>query len=436
MRVLLTTSRLEHRAGSELYVAELAAWLRDQGHEPVVYAARLGQVADELRAEGIRVVADMDDVGEPPDVIHAQHHLAAMSALATFPLVPAVGFCHGLLPWQEAAVKHPAIRHYVAVSHPTRERVISETGVSPAIVHVVPNFVDLARYDPRGPLPATPGKALVFSNSAKAGVGGWVDGVLAACKAREITVDIVGRASGNPVAKPEAVLPRYDLVFARGRSALEAMAAGVAVIMCDIEGCGPFVTPGEFGRLQDANFGKAILTESHHGSYLGGQIDRYDPSLARASTDIVRSTLDREDVAPRLARIYRESIAAVGRAPHTLGSSREAERAYLGWLDRNYPRPALESVERLDEQYHHFRQLAIRIRDERDRYRAERDQARRERDFARRGRGRELASAQRPRSGYIRFVLPRLRRVRELVAPTGSRRHLLIRAVRETLRPR
>ena len=35
---------------------------------------------------------------------------------------------------------------------------------------------------------------------------------------------------------------RYDIVFAKARAAIEAMAVGAAVIVCDFDGVGPMVS--------------------------------------------------------------------------------------------------------------------------------------------------------------------------------------------------
>ena len=226
MRILLTNCSLESRGGSELYVSEMANWLRSQGHVPIIYSARPGPLAAEIRRRAIPVVDDLTHLAEAPDIIHGQHHLATMTALGRFPDTPTVYFCHGWLPWEESPPRHPAIRRYVAVSGATRERLVSENGVAPDRVRVLPNFVDLDRFRERGPLPRVPGRALVFSNQTN--VGDWVEIVRAACVARGIALDIAGYGCGRPLDPPEAHLCRSDLIFARGRCALEAMATGVA----------------------------------------------------------------------------------------------------------------------------------------------------------------------------------------------------------------
>ena len=50
------------------------------------------------------------------------------------------------------------------------------------------------------------------------------------------------------VDRPEAILGDYDLVFAKARAAMEAMATGCAVILCDRVGAGPLVCRANLPR--------------------------------------------------------------------------------------------------------------------------------------------------------------------------------------------
>ncbi|HSS47480.1 MAG TPA: glycosyltransferase, partial [Thermoanaerobaculia bacterium] len=259
MRVLLTNGALVNRAGSELYLVEVATRLLALGHSPIAYSPVLGPLATELRAVTIPVVDDLAAVAEPPDVIHGQHHLPAMSALLHFQGVPAVFVSHGWAPWEEAPPRFPRILRYVAVDYTTRERLVSESGILPERVEVVLNFVDLDRFQPRGPLPAAPRRALVFSNQASE--ANYLPVVREACSRLGIAPDVAGVAAGRPVAAPEALLPGYDVVFAKGRAALEAMAVGAAVVLCDQAGAGPMVTMKNFDRLRPLNFGIRTLRE-------------------------------------------------------------------------------------------------------------------------------------------------------------------------------
>ncbi|QEY73376.1 glycosyltransferase family 4 protein [Pseudomonas denitrificans (nom. rej.)] len=85
LRVLITNNTLGNRAGSELYVRDLALALLRRGHLPVAYSSQLGDVAEELRRATIPVIDDLNALNIPPDVIHGQHHLDATTAMLHFP---------------------------------------------------------------------------------------------------------------------------------------------------------------------------------------------------------------------------------------------------------------------------------------------------------------------------------------------------------------
>src|SRR5207253_87507 len=106
-------------------------------------------------------------------------------------------------------------------------------------------------------LPGRPGRGLVFSNRASRHT--HLPCVRAACRAVGVNLDVVGEESGNQVSDPESILPRYDIVFAKARCALEAMAVGNAVVLCDYTGAGPMVTSENFDALRVMNFGRGVL---------------------------------------------------------------------------------------------------------------------------------------------------------------------------------
>ena len=156
MRVLITNNTLDSRAGSEVYVRDLALALLRRGHNPVAYSTRLGMVANELREATIPVIDDLRLLTAVPDIIHGQHHLDAMTAMLHFPDTPAVYFCHGWLPWEEMAPHFPTIQRYVAVDDLCQERLQCVHGIPGERIRMIRNFVDLRRFALRGDLPAIP----------------------------------------------------------------------------------------------------------------------------------------------------------------------------------------------------------------------------------------------------------------------------------------
>lgn len=351
-RVLITCRELGIRAGTQLYTRDVAETLRELGHAPVVYSPHPGKVAEELRARGVAVIDDLGQLGSPPSVIHGQHHLEAMEAMLRFPGVPALFVCHGWLPWVEAPPRFPSLLRYVAVDFLRRDRLVLEHGIPEDRVRIVHNFVDLDRFRPRPPLPQRPRRALLLSNQAS--VLTFVPAVTRACVASGLELTVAGHAAGRPTERPEELLGSFDLVFARGRTAMEAMAVGAAVILCDVEGDGPLVDPDNFASLRDLNFGMGTLRPPVSEERLRAEIRRYDPEKAAEVRDRVRREAGRREAVEHLVALYREVIEE---APDftTEAHARECLEAtarYVHWLAPHLgaaEEKVLSTLDRLDE---------------------------------------------------------------------------------------
>ena len=146
MRILLTNNSLAWRAGTELYVRDLAIALMRLGHYPVAYSSVLGEVAQELRRASVPVIDDLNALNEPPDLIHGQHHLEAMTAMLRFPQVPAIYVCHGWLPSEKLPPIFPSICRYVANDELCRERLLTTKGIDTSMIDVLFNSADLERF--------------------------------------------------------------------------------------------------------------------------------------------------------------------------------------------------------------------------------------------------------------------------------------------------
>ncbi len=306
LKILLTNNTLAGRAGTELYVRDVAVELLKRGHTPVAFSTLLGAVAEELRAATVPVVEHLDSLATPPDLIHGHHHLETMTALLHFPGVPAIYFCHGWLPWEELPPKFPRIVRYVAVDETCRDRLVHEHAIPEDRVRLILNFVDLKRFKPRGRLPEKPTRALVFSNNATENTN--LPPVRQACMAANVELDVIGRGVENPTERPEDVLPNYDLVFAKGRAALEALSVGAAVVLFDAAGVGPMVTTANMRTLRPLNFGIRTLQNPLDPDALIQQIARYNASDATQVSSWVRQNVGMDSAVDRLLEVYRDVL--------------------------------------------------------------------------------------------------------------------------------
>jgi glycosyltransferase involved in cell wall biosynthesis len=278
----------------------------------------LGAIGDELRAATVPVVRDLENVAFTPDLIHGHHHVETLIAALHFPGVPIVHFCHGWLPWEEEPLRHPSIVRYVAVDETCVDRLTAEGGIPRERVDLLHNFVDLERFAPRAPLPEKPRRALVLSNGADA--NGYAAMVKEACVEREIELEVAGLRSGRPLERPEEWLQTFDLVFAKGRTALEALAVGCSVILADVVGAGPLVTEPEFDRMRACNFGVRLLRNTHAVEWYRTQIAAYDAREAGRVSARVRDSADLEQAVDRLLTIYTAALSEHRDRPASSGN--------------------------------------------------------------------------------------------------------------------
>jgi hypothetical protein len=184
-------------------------------------------------------------------------------------------------------------------------------------------------------LPAKPARALIFSNGASEST--HVGAVREACRRRGLTLDVIGADSGNVSLRPQDVLGQYDIVFAKARCALEALAVGTAVVLCDKVGAGPMVTTGDMDRLRRLNFGVRTLQERVNAEVLEREIARYDPEDAGEVSRRIRTDAGRKDNIDQIVAIYHEVIREFDETPHRdLDAEARAEAQYLRELSAHY----------------------------------------------------------------------------------------------------
>jgi len=343
LRVLITNRVLVGRTGTETYTRDLALGLLRTGHAPVVYSPAPGELAEELREAAIPVASDLAAIGDPPDVIHGHHLLETLAALSRFPGVPALFVCHDASAWQDTPPRHPRLRRYVAVDTGCRERLVDQEGIEPSRCALVPNAVDLDRFRPRPPLPERPRRALAFGHVLSAESLACIESV---CRERGIALARAGTGVGGEVRAPEAALGDFDLVFAKGRCALEAMAVGAAVVVCGPGGLGALVTSGELDALRPQNFGRRSYRLPFDAEHLAAQVDRYDPRDAERVSRRIRSLVALDALCAAFVELYEEVLDEQRAAPASAEQEALALAASFVWLARHWEDSVWRAVRR------------------------------------------------------------------------------------------
>ena len=307
LKILITNQSLDRGSGTEIVTRDLALELKKLGHRPLVYAPVLGPLADEVRAGNIPVFSDVRKIEPAPDVIHGQHHPQILAALLRFPTVPAIAVCHDATAWQDEPLIFPRVLRYVAVDDRCRQRWEENDRLPGGSVRVILNAVDLSRFQVRSPLPAKPRRAAIFSNYATK----WTHApaIAKACDSAGLKLDGIGQGFHTATSEPEKILPQYDLVFAKARCALEAMATGTAVVLCDFAGLGVMVSSEKFSELRRLNFGAGTLTRPLDAQLIAAEIQKYDARDARLVSERTREEANLTSTVAEWVDLYEEVIA-------------------------------------------------------------------------------------------------------------------------------
>ncbi len=317
LKILITNLKLEGWTGTELFVRDVARALLEAGHRPVIYSPRLGRLAAEIRKETIPVVDDLSQVASPPDIIHGQHANETLTALLHFPNAPALYFCHDWYFDEDYPPQFPRILRYVAVDDACYDKLVCEYGVPEERAHVVSQFVDLERFVPRSPLPAKPRRAVVLCNHTKQNE--HLSAAREACARRGVTLDAYGAGVGKTCERPEEILRDYDVVFAKGRAALEAAAVGTAVFVYWWRRLGPVVKTDNLERLRADGFGlrsmSPQLTPEEFGRNIEQALADYDAADAAEVSQRVRAGAGRDAAVKELLGIYEAVIDEYATAP-------------------------------------------------------------------------------------------------------------------------
>jgi hypothetical protein len=207
-----------------------------------------------------------------------------------------------------------------------RDRLVLHEGILHSDTRIIFNGVDLQKFLPRAPLPDRPQRALAISN--------WLEPaqcevLRAGCRSQGIELDAVGAHLGGSCEKPEQLLPQYDLVFAKGRCAWEALAVGAAVIICDYIGVGPLVTSEEMAQLRRANFGRRLMIRPLRPETIAEQIRRYNADDAALVSQNIRATAGIQAMVEQLLAVYHEAIAAHHAAPPDPADDMRAAARFL-----------------------------------------------------------------------------------------------------------
>jgi hypothetical protein len=194
---------------------------------------------------------------------------------------------------------------------------------------VILNAVDLTRFVVRLPLPRKPRAALMLTKTYE-----HQSLVRAACARAGLTLDELGPATRKISDQLETVLPRYDIVFATARMALESAAVGCAVVVADGRGFAGMLRSDNLQAWRRLNFGAGLLTAPVTAAALDAAISAYDAADAAEVCRRLRGEASVDDYAAAYLELYAQAIGE--------GVAQDAARAAATavWLEDLLPSAA------------------------------------------------------------------------------------------------
>lgn len=276
MKIVLAAHRLRGRAGSELYVTELARAFAERGAVVALATMELGAFASEFEAQtGIKVHGPLnmaDIVRFGPDIVHT-HHISMFHLLGElFPGAPRVHGILGAIPnLEQAPMSIAEASRVFVVSERLRDLVLAR---APQLtrVEIIRNWFDerdLVPVEPRTTPDDRAHNILVVSNRASKDRDAALDALAAEGFVR---VTKVGGARSVPITG--RFLKEFDCVVTIGRTVLLAAAVGVPSIVADEDMSDGLLTHDVVDRLATKNFTGREFRHAITPDHLRGEILR------------------------------------------------------------------------------------------------------------------------------------------------------------------
>jgi len=282
VRFVLGNRLMVEVGGTEVHLVTLADHLRRLGHEAVIYSPELGPYADYARRRGLEVTSQLSELPADCDVLLSQDALVAYDLAERYPRALHVFricgdvFDFQLPPQQEGVVD------LVVVLGDRYARLAEGGGAKAPVIRLrIPVDVDLRV--PVGGIRNGPRRAVMLGN-----YGYRFDWVRSAWGEHGIEVERVGAANGSrPRYDVASALAGVDIVVAKGRAAVDAMACGRAVYVYDVFGGDGWVTPDTYPALEADHFAGLATDRVIGPAELARDLAEYDPGMGITNRDLV-----------------------------------------------------------------------------------------------------------------------------------------------------
>jgi hypothetical protein len=306
LRLVIATRRLASPRGSETFVLTLTEALARLGHDVVLFANRIGMVAEEAGRRALTVVSDSDRLPPQVDATIALDRALAIDMAIRFPHAARLYAMHNTL---EEWLPPPEPGVVAATLVPNaRFETLARGCVGAGEVIRIRQPIDLLRFRPRGWARSEPDEVLLISNYSR------LDGPrISRLRQAWDGFDLAWRQLGipAPTINPEEAMARADIVVGYGRSILEAMACGRPAYVHEHSGSDGWVTAENYARLEADGFAGTAGRAHPDIAMLRADFASYSPDLGLVGHDLIRMHHDARLVAAEII----QKIAALAPPP-------------------------------------------------------------------------------------------------------------------------
>lgn len=288
MRIVIGLHTLAAEGGMVSYVATIADHLQRAGHDVRVFGRTGGPTAEKLEKIGIRTLVGIDSLPAQTDVFFPQDQPSSLDLLEARPEVPQVFFWHSNLFDINLSPQLPDVVRLLVVLG-AREPGRPDALAVKAPVLRLDQPIDTQRFQPEGRIAERPRRAVA--------IGNYLDGqrrevLIEACRQAGLELELYGAREAQSATDPAAVMNGADIVFGKGRVAMEAMACGRATYVYDSFGCDGWVTSSSFRALMDTGMSGNATTMTAEVDRLVSDLANYDPAMGEINRDLAAATFN------------------------------------------------------------------------------------------------------------------------------------------------
>lgn len=279
MRFVLGNRHLIAAGGTEVHLVTIGEQLQRLGHEVVLYAPELGAFADHAGRHGLDVRDDAGLLPEACDVVFSQDGIAAYDLIRRYPDALSVfRICGDSYDFQLPPQLTGALDLVVALSD-RYQRVGRACAVDVPIARLrIP--IDSERLVSLGPIGERPRRAVLLGNYT-------THDALIRAAWEPLGVDVIrvgGELQSYDVAQ---AVGEADIVVAKSRAALDAMACERAVYLLDMFGGDGWVTPDAYPALEADHFAGQATGRVIDAASLAADLAGYRPGMGAVNRDLV-----------------------------------------------------------------------------------------------------------------------------------------------------